>query len=327
MAEDDSWVPLAIGGGALALIIATGIGLAVAGGGAPPNYALASAQWRRSVIGRMYSFGQWALPASETPTSVGNTLASLNPTFVSGLVRVEAGGESMNSQILADFATVRSIVQATSPACLFDIWFRPTQYATAAALTTGVQAAIATGIPADVLSFDSFDSISAAYQQAARLLANNARKKLLGDINPNTPGSVSVAPDVATTSDWPSVPGGGPVSLASVGFMLGPAMATKLVPTAVQDQIPLLLHINNGPNPVDSLGNAEHVQYANVLNTQQRESFNLTAARLQADNGYAYMYGPFWPDVTVGPPSVYYDANSDDAMLAYLQQLMAQYNG
>src|SRR5690242_18558754 len=59
----------------------------------PQNLALKSPTFYRPVIARVYgdtSFGQWAVPGLSA-VEVGSAIAAMNPSFVSGLVRVGPG--------------------------------------------------------------------------------------------------------------------------------------------------------------------------------------------------------------------------------------------
>jgi hypothetical protein len=77
--------------------------------------------FRRVIQARLFHQGFWTLSgSSQTPLSVGRSLASLHPTFVTGLVRVPDYGGISNSDVEA-FKSVRSAVLTENRECLFDM--------------------------------------------------------------------------------------------------------------------------------------------------------------------------------------------------------------
>lgn len=264
--------------------------------------------WYRPVSANVYAFGAWSAPG-ETPTTVGNALASLNPSFVSGLIRVEPGGETLTAQMLADYATIKKIVQTVNPLCLFDIRVRSSFYSTPAALTSAVQAIVANGIQIDAISFDSFDSLSGAMQAAAVAVAHASGKLCIADLNPNTFTTFSggAQPDIVATSDW--------------NWQLGPNMAN-----VVATGVPIVLHINNGALPVDGSGQTQHFNWNQTFSTAQRQTWITQMAQLQAVVGFSLMYPVLWPTNVVGPPLTVYDSITDDGMMAFMQGVAYQYN-
>ena len=77
--------------------------------------------FQRVIQSRIYHLGSWTLDdASQTPVTVGRTLSSLRPTFVTGLVRVTEHGIPCNAESEA-YTTVRSAVRTSLKGCLFDV--------------------------------------------------------------------------------------------------------------------------------------------------------------------------------------------------------------
>ena len=309
----------------------------------PPNVALSSVQWRRPVQATLYAFG--GLTVNDTVENAATAIASLNPTYVEGLVRVEGttgnpdGQLPLAAQVIADFETVRSTVLAVNPGALFSMRLRTTQYPTSADLVGDIQSLLSQVQP-DVIFFDTMDDIviggtdvTAEYQAAAVQTCHSLGVKAQFDVaSKGVLGPVTTPPDVYSCSDWPSVPGGGPVSIVDVGFMLGPFMS-QLQSLSNGTGRPLLLHANNSATPVDQYGNPERAQFANeslpagqVMTTAQREGFYTDGAQDQAGNGFALEYGVIGPTITVGPPSVDFYAPSDGSMMQTLQALSTQYN-
>lgn len=83
--------------------------------------ASSRAIFQRVIQSRIYHLGASALEdASQTPVTVGRTLASLRPTFVTGLVRVTDHGVPGNAETEA-YATIRDAVRSAVKGCRFDI--------------------------------------------------------------------------------------------------------------------------------------------------------------------------------------------------------------
>ncbi len=290
------------------------------------NAALNSPNFYRPVVARMYSFGEWALPG-ETASTVGNAIASIAPTYVSALIRLEgptsayySTGGILTAQMISDFQMVQSIVKATSPGCLFDIQFRSNQFSTGADLAAAVAQALqqlsSAGVDVDVVMFDNFTT-SADLASNAVAATHAAGKLVAGPYDPVATPTLA-APDIIFQNDNP---GGSPVSIADTGFVVPPNLAGQ-----VASGLPVIMMINNGPTPVDAAGNTEHAQYCQLLTAQQREIFNTSAFMVQKQLGFAWATGLFWPISVVGPPSQAYDAITDGDILSYFQQMSQTYN-
>jgi len=121
----------------------------------------------RIVLGRIYEQTQWTLRSPnggaplETADSVGKALASLKPTYVSGLVYFQ-NSTMLTDRITADYNTVRSAVRQVSPHCRFDfaISLNPKQsvpFADGKALTSKM-AQIDAALHPDIWFFDFYDT-------------------------------------------------------------------------------------------------------------------------------------------------------------------------
>ncbi len=283
------------------------------------NAALSSPHFYRPAVARMYSFGEWAIPG-ETATTVGDAVASVKPTYVSALVRLESTGLTLTQQMLDDFQTVQSIVKATSPGCLFDIQLRSNQFAAGADLAAAVaqvlQQLSSAGVDVDVVMFDNFTT-SADLASNAVAATHAAGKLVAGPYDPVATPTYA-APDIIFQNDWP---GASPVSIIDTGFRVPSNLSGQ-----VASGLPVIMMINNGPTPVDAAGNTEHAQYCQLLTAQQREIFNTSAYQVQNQLGFAYATPLFWPISVVGPPTQTYDALTDGDALSFFQQMSAQYN-
>jgi hypothetical protein len=77
--------------------------------------------FQRVIQARLYHLGSWTLEdASQTPVTVGRTIASLRPSFVTGLLRVTDHGVPGNAESEA-YTTIRTAVRTTVKGCRFDV--------------------------------------------------------------------------------------------------------------------------------------------------------------------------------------------------------------
>ena len=77
--------------------------------------------FQRVVQARVFHLGNWTLEASSsTPASIGRTLASLRPSFVTGLLRIPDHGPLSVREAEA-FRVIRTSVQAASKDARFDV--------------------------------------------------------------------------------------------------------------------------------------------------------------------------------------------------------------
>ena len=81
----------------------------------------------RAVLSRGYEQNQYVLrqpsrtgPDRETPAEVGEALAGLKPTYVSGSIYLE-NGTTVNPAMIAYWQTIRTAVLAKSPNAKFDV--------------------------------------------------------------------------------------------------------------------------------------------------------------------------------------------------------------
>jgi hypothetical protein len=77
--------------------------------------------FQRVIQSRVYHLGSSALEGtSQTPVTVGRTLASLHPSFVTGIVRVSDHGVPGYAESEA-YATIRTAVRSAVKGCRFDV--------------------------------------------------------------------------------------------------------------------------------------------------------------------------------------------------------------
>jgi len=258
----------------------------------------------RPVIARVYSFNQWTLQG-ENATTVGNTIASLKPSFVSGLIRLEYNNLTISPRMAQDYNTIREIVLNSSPNAKFDIWLRANQYNSTTSLVAAMQSVLSRNLSFDAFSFDDLNSLSPA-EQAAILNAAHVSGKLVGGDWAGSTAPVVIFDYLMTTDTMLQISSSAIAQIDSFGA-------------------PVMLQINNGATPVDVNNQTEHYDWNFVWTDQQKSAFLTQAAENQSADGYYFMYPVFWPGGSVTPPT-YWDSLKDDSMLALMQTLIQQYN-
>lgn len=77
--------------------------------------------FQRILQARIYHLGAWAIDdPADTPVTIGRTIASLRPSFVTGILRVPNHSVPGNAETEA-YTTIRSAVRSSVKGCRFDI--------------------------------------------------------------------------------------------------------------------------------------------------------------------------------------------------------------
>lgn len=191
---------------------------------------------RRVVHARAVQNLRWTIDR-ETPESVGRALASLRPTYVSGLLRV-AGDDTLSPEHVRDFNTIRRIVRDASPDCQFDVVLNGQHYDTPAALRRKMES-LTEAVHPDAWFFDFFYS---AYLDGYRnpldegvAWAHEHRQYIGG----NTTGDDSVP-----RSDFAAL---SPVSHAGMVADGELDLKREEIQRLHGRGFPVLMHINNDP--------------------------------------------------------------------------------
>jgi hypothetical protein len=77
--------------------------------------------FQRVIQAHLFHSGAWTLAGSaQTPVTTARTIASLQPSFVTGLMRIPDHGELSNAEV-EGFDTVRNATRAANKGCRFDL--------------------------------------------------------------------------------------------------------------------------------------------------------------------------------------------------------------
>jgi len=274
------------------------------GGSTQTSLVIPSQILQRVVLARIYQGATWTL-SGETPQSVGSAIAKLDPTYVSGLIRL-ASTDTLSQQQSNDYKTIRSIVLQTSPTAKFDVVLNAQQYSTPDQMLSQMRD-INSKIHVDLWFFDFYYegySFSPQTIEAAIGYAHSQGQYVGGNVWGKNipPGSDFVATDDGVPSQF--------------------SLDLERVATLTTDYgIPVLVHLNNNPQNGPS---TESCVFMNDWSESQRASYVTSLAQGQGSGGYRYMYNVFFPEC---PAGVAYDSLTDGSMFSTLTSLMSTYNG
>ncbi len=286
----------------------------------------------RVVLGRIFQHADWLVPAADTYRAdqyktprerhvayVCDTYAALDPTYVSGLIRLDADEDLSDDQVLTYNAIRRCIRSKANHPVRFDVVLNAEHYADPAAYPTAGKGADALRarlqnlekrLAPDLYFFDFYtvpfhDKDDTEWNEGAIVAGIawiHAHKRLVGgNVWGNT---VPKGTDFAAIDD-------------SAGLDRTREQAKAL------RGVPLLMHIQNDPQSPKSAGLA----FLHAT-PQERESLVTKEAGLERQVGFAYMFPVFFPlqfvenddkDKATKKKMVAYDARQDGSMYAHIK--------
>ena len=271
---------------------------------------------RRVVHARAFQHLRWTID-HETPEAVGRALASLRPTYVSGLVRV-ANDEMLSPAQVRNFDTIRRIVREASPECVFDVVLNGQQYETPAAMRNKMRA-VDEALGPDAWFFDFFYS---AYTHGFRNpldasveWAHEHRQYIGG----NTTGDQSVP-----RSDFAAL---SPVSHA--GMVADGTLDLKRdeILRLHQRGFPVLMHINNDPHFAPTTESCYFMGASGIARFDwgyhRRVQWITERARDQSDWHFHFMYPVYFPECPIWHS---YNAPRDGMMMDVFADLVRRFN-
>ena len=288
---------------------------------------------RRVVIARMYQHDDWTLPAADVYRPdlyadvidrrvhyVCDAIAPLQPTFVSGLVRVDAT-ETLNAEQIAVFKGVRRCIRARSHherPVQFDVVLNALHYADpdfVANADAGRQL-----IRARLRSLDDavhpdawfFDFYTVPFNKSDKDYLPEAMRAGMRWIHEHGQlvGGNVWGRNVPTGTDYVALPNTG-------------NWRDQLTSLRNKGDVPVMMHIQNDPQIPDSKGLAFIAsERAERKQTVRRH------AEMQEELGFGYMYPVFFPmwfeQIGGKRYSFSYDAAQDGNMLERMKAHMAQ---
>ncbi len=286
----------------------------------------------RAVLSRGYEQNQYVLrqpsrtgPDRETPAEVGEALAGLKPTYVSGSIYLE-NGTTVNPAMIAYWQTIRTAVLAKSPNAKFDVEISlnpnppaPKKPFASAAALVAMMTKVDTQLHPDAWWFDFYapgalnahpDWISAAVAYA------HSHGQLIGG---NVFGSkVPPGSDAVAFVDDPS-------STSQSGF---PYDFSRTEVAALRSSSPTTLLVGHLQSNAQNGQATESCVYINDWTESQRASYLTYWAQQQYKVGFAFMYPVFYP---LCPGAYAFDPLQDRAadggtLYTAILGLMSQYN-
>jgi len=262
----------------------------------------------RVVLARFYQQQDWTVPG-ESSSQVADAVASLRPTYVSGVLRVSSN-TSLTQNMISDFNTIRSSVLGRSPMAKFDFVLNAQDYTSASQIQSKMQT-INSQIHVDIWFFDYYEEGYVAHPTVMEAAVGYAHSQgqLVG-------GNLDSGLDLSTTS--PEFPSGSDfVSVPDSNFVVSPQRLQQVRSEA--PTVPILVHTNNNPQNGPT---SESCVYINGFSEQQRVAYETQMAQNQTRFGYFYMYNVFFPLCPVGTS---YNSLTDGSMLQIVENLLNTY--
>jgi len=258
--------------------------------------------FRRIVQARLYQGNVWTLEGGgQTPLTVARTLSSLQPSFVTGLIRLPEDS-MLSSSVVEAFEAVRSAVRASSKSCRFDVFVNLGLEKSPELLTRKMKEATAQihpdawtfHVPAESRGLDPelFDSgISFAH----------ANGQMVG-----YDGPLSLIPE-------------------GVDFIVLRVWDLRMNRKEVEylrekERLPLIVQL---PGKSERKGRDEVGKYISRMTTVERSQLLTQLAENQGSWGYRLAYPVFYP---VSQALKSFDTTKDGSLLITIRSLLARYD-
>jgi len=255
----------------------------------------------------MYQDGQYTAKR-ETPATIGASLASLKPTYVSALLRFYAGQKVRPREINA-WKTVVAAVRTASPEAQFSVELNALEYPTARRLRA-MMARVRTAVDPDGWLFDFYTP--AAKQRPRVMRAAVAYAHANGEF---------IGGNAFGIANNPRIPAGtGYIAVQDFGFHIHLAAVRALARLSTT-----FFHLGNRPNLADSDG----CQFIEDFSAKRRARYVAMRARQQAANHFSFAYPVFFPECERdrggrNATLFSYSAPRDGTMMQTITSLMAE---
>lgn len=258
--------------------------------------------FQRVIQARLFHLGSWALSdPAQTPVTAARTIASLRPSFVTGLLRVPDRGIPGNAEVEA-FNTVRHAVASNVRDCRFDVVL-------------------------NIAEERDGEPLIRRMKEITTLLHHDAWTFYvpLDDVSVN-PGALEDGISYAH-SQGQMVGYDGPLSLIPEGvdYIVIRAWDLKVNRSQIdhirsKQRVPLLVEI---PSTLGSKPNADCTEYITTMSPAERSKVVTDLAENQAAWGYRFAYPVFYP---VEPNRHAFDTTKDTILMVTIRSLLARFN-
>ena len=260
----------------------------------------------RIVSARVYQHGTWVVPG-ETPDTVGQALASLKPSLVSGLIRFEPG-ESVKDHEVDAWNTIRQRVLHASPGAHFGIELNALSY-TSADQVSEQMAEIRSKLDPSGWFFDFYTPAYKRRPDVVEAAIKSAHEN--GEWVGGNAFGLGQDPKVPPGSDY--------LAVQDIDFALNLSRVRALA-----KEIPVAVHLGNNPGHPNSSG----CLFINKLDTDKREAYVRMRAGQQKANDFRFAYPVLFPEGTYKPPKglISFNAIKDGSMMPTIKQLLDRYD-
>lgn len=256
----------------------------------------------RLVQARIFQSGSWTLSSStQTPVTVGRTIASCQPSFVTGLIRLPLEGFLSNAEVDA-FNAVRSGVTQGSKDCRFDV-------------VLNIAAEHSTSTVIERMR----DTTIRIHPDAWTFFVSPETKLLAPDV---FEAGIEYAHSLRQMVGYD-----GPLSLIPEGvdFIVVRAWDLKVNRKQIEalrskQRVPVIVQL---PTSFGDRRNADAVTYMDKMNTADRAALLTVLAENQNSWGYRLAYPVFYP-LDAGRKA--FDATKDSTLLVTIRSLMARFD-
>ena len=258
--------------------------------------------FQRVIQARLFHCGTWTLEeSSQTPITASRTLASLQPTFHAGVIRLPDHGELSEAEVEA-FAAVRKAVLEMSKNCRFDVLINAGEERSPEVFVQRLQDYTVSLHPDSWTFYVAPETRSIAPEVFERGIAEaHAAGQMVG-----YDGPLSLIPE-------------------GVDFIVVRAWSFKVNRDQIdylrsKQKVPVIVEL---PTTFGSNDYAEVISYVDEMETPERVSKITALAENQSAWGYRFAYPIFYP---LYPARHAFDATKDNILLVSIRALLAKYN-
>lgn len=258
--------------------------------------------FKRVLATRVYSKNLWTLYGFQAE-KIAEVLIGLNPTYISGLISVDANYTLSDEQVKI-FAKIRELVQKKYPDCKFDVAINPRQYKKPEDLVQKMKE-INEKISIDLwfLDFYTAENKSNSKNIEAAIAYAHEQGQLIGG------NELSVT--MLKNADF---------VVFNDGYGVTPKLKEDIVKMVADYKIPALFQLNND---IDTSDRDLAHQFVKRWEKHEREEYVKRLSRNQFSWKYSLMYPVFYP-VYLGKES--YNITKDEKMVDLYLELMKLYN-
>ncbi len=264
----------------------------------------------RLVMARIYQGGKWVLPA-ETPQSAGAALAQADPTYVSSLIRFQAGEDVTNKEVAA-WNTVKAAVLAANPDAKFSIELNGLEYHSVKRMNA-MMAKVRARFDNDGWLFDFYTPAAKKYPKvmAAAVANAHANNEFLGG---NAFG-ITKHPKIPKGTDY--------IAVQDTNFRIDLKAVRELAKRST-----VFFHLGNSPG----FANSDGCVFIEKYSTAKRAAYVTRRAGQQDKYNFRFAYPIFFPECARkrDTPQVEifaFNATRDGAFFETVGNLLERFDG